>query len=133
MYRAAVGEAEETIRLSERSPSSLSLLASACAKAGDQKRSLKIVQELETQIRQRGGGNEVALARTYAALGENEKALALLEEAYKNRRPGLAFVTTTPQFDSLSSDPRFGDLLQRVGLRKGSAQSVIEPPVGGSK
>jgi TolB-like protein/DNA-binding winged helix-turn-helix (wHTH) protein/Tfp pilus assembly protein PilF len=120
MYREAVGEAEETIRLSERSPASLSLLASAYAKAGDQKRSLKIVQELETQIRQGGGGNEVALARAYAALGENEKALALLEVAYKNRRPGLAFVTTTPQFDSLGSDPRFGNLLQRVGLRKGS-------------
>ncbi len=132
MHREAVAEAEETIRVSERSLLNLSLLASTYAKASDREKSLKVLHELEAQLRQRGGGNEGAVARVYAALGENEKALALLEQAYSKHRPGLAFMNIWPQLDSLRSDPRFHDLLRRIGLPPESLPPPAANPSGKS-
>jgi hypothetical protein len=52
----------------------------------------------------------------YLGLGENEQAFAWLEEAYKERSNMLQFVKVHPLFDPLRGDPRFVDLLHRVGL-----------------
>ena len=112
MHREAIAEAEETIRLSERSPQHLSLLASVYARAGERDKALEVLQELEDKTA-KTGKFEAARARAYAALGDNEKALMLLEEGYKKRHPGVTYLNT-PQFDSLRSDPRFQDLVQRI-------------------
>lgn len=52
----------------------------------------------------------------YLGLGENEQAFAWLEEAYKERSNMLQFVKVHPLFDPLRGDPRFADLVHRVGL-----------------
>ena len=52
----------------------------------------------------------------YLGLGENERAFAWLDEAYKERSNMLPFVKVHPLFDPLRGDPRFADLLHRVGL-----------------
>ena len=51
-----------------------------------------------------------------AASFVNEQAFAWLEEAYKERSNMLQFVKVHPLFDPLRGDPRFVDLLHRVGL-----------------
>ncbi len=56
------------------------------------------------------------VARVYAALGEREQALTWLEKAYEEHSDHLAFVKVDPAWDSLRSDPRFVDILRRVGL-----------------
>ncbi len=56
------------------------------------------------------------IARIYAALGEREEAFAWLETAYNEHSSGLLSVVFQPEFRSLQSDPRFGELLRRVGL-----------------
>jgi hypothetical protein len=56
------------------------------------------------------------LAEIYIGLGEKEQALASLEKAYADRSMYLTFLKVDPQFDSLRSDPRYKDLLRRVGL-----------------
>jgi hypothetical protein len=54
-------------------------------------------------------------ARFLAALGENDKAFAELNKAYTNREYFLVWLKVDPRLDSLRADPRFGDLLRRVG------------------
>ncbi len=56
------------------------------------------------------------LAILYVALGEREQAIAALEKAYTEHDIQLIFLGVEPNFDSLRDDPRFQDLLRRVGL-----------------
>jgi TolB-like protein/DNA-binding winged helix-turn-helix (wHTH) protein/Tfp pilus assembly protein PilF len=61
------------------------------------------------------------LAAAYTILGDNDRAFYWLEEAYKHREMvsidgGIFFLGSEPMYDPLRSDPRFKDLLRRVGL-----------------
>ena len=55
-------------------------------------------------------------AATYTALGDKQEALGLLEKSYSEGAPQLTAIRVAPEFDPLRSDPRFQDLLRRVGL-----------------
>jgi len=56
------------------------------------------------------------LAIGHSALDDNDKAMELLEQAYINRDLLLRFIGTGYEYDGLRSDPRFGDLIRRIGL-----------------
>jgi hypothetical protein len=56
------------------------------------------------------------LAVLYVALGEREQAFRSLEKAFAARDLQLQFLATDSSFDNLRSDPRFADLVRRVGL-----------------
>jgi TolB-like protein len=56
------------------------------------------------------------IALIYAGLGEKDQAFAWLEKAYEERSFPMAWLKVEPQWDSLRSDPRFADLVRRVGL-----------------
>lgn len=58
----------------------------------------------------------VEVARTYAAAGEIDLAFEWLEKAYEQRRPQVLHVPGYPHFDSVRSDPRYEDLLRRIGI-----------------
>jgi TolB-like protein/Flp pilus assembly protein TadD len=58
------------------------------------------------------------LASAYAGLGEKDQAFQWLEAAVRNRDPALLNVHKKPFFNSLHSDPRYHDLLRRIGLEK---------------
>jgi adenylate cyclase len=58
------------------------------------------------------------LAATYGWLGEKDKAFRLLEKAYEERDAKLFLLKVDPRFDCLRPDPRFTDLLRRIGLDK---------------
>jgi hypothetical protein len=49
-------------------------------------------------------------------LGNKERALELLERAYEEHDPWLPFDLAFPGLDPLRSDPRFQNLLRRIGL-----------------
>jgi TolB-like protein/DNA-binding winged helix-turn-helix (wHTH) protein len=55
-------------------------------------------------------------AEVYLAMGEVDRALRILEGAYRSRDGGLILLNADPRFDSLRSDPRFQQLMQRIGL-----------------
>jgi hypothetical protein len=56
------------------------------------------------------------LAVLYAGLGDKEAALSSLEKAYAAHDLQMQFLKIDPHFDSLRSDPRFQDLMRKVGL-----------------
>jgi len=55
-------------------------------------------------------------AIVYPGLGDKDKAFFWLEKAYQGREHDLVFSKVWPMFDSLRSDPRYQDLMRRVGL-----------------
>jgi len=58
----------------------------------------------------------VPLAVTLAALGEYEAAFARLDDGLRFRCPRAIWGKVDPRFDILRSDPRYADLLRRIGL-----------------
>jgi len=52
----------------------------------------------------------------YAGLGHNEEALVWLEKAFAERADGLTWLNVEPMLDDLRSDPRYQDLIRRIGL-----------------
>jgi serine/threonine-protein kinase len=59
-----------------------------------------------------------AIALIYAGLGENDEAFAWLEKAYDEHSFSMTWLKVEPSWDSLRSDPRFADLLRRMGLQQ---------------
>ncbi|MBA3353530.1 MAG: hypothetical protein H0U23_14125 [Blastocatellia bacterium] len=55
-------------------------------------------------------------ATLYIELGENEKALTLLNRLYGEGSPSLVRLNSDPRFDVLRGDPRFTDLLKRMNF-----------------
>jgi TolB-like protein/DNA-binding winged helix-turn-helix (wHTH) protein/Tfp pilus assembly protein PilF len=56
------------------------------------------------------------LAGDYALLGDKDQALRYLEKAYADHEDFLTWIKTERDFDFLHSDPRYADLLRRMGL-----------------
>jgi serine/threonine-protein kinase len=90
-------------------------LAHAYAASGRKREAEEILKQLKERSRQ-SYVPAYNFAEIYIGLGDKEQALALLEKAYADRSMLLTFLKVDPEFDSLHSDPRFKDLLRRVGL-----------------
>jgi TolB-like protein/DNA-binding winged helix-turn-helix (wHTH) protein/Tfp pilus assembly protein PilF len=88
-------------------------LARIYARMGKQREALEILRTIEKNGAP--GGDEFALAAIYSALGDRDHAIAALEKGVQARSL-LPFVFVDPQLDPLRSDPRYSDLLQRMGL-----------------
>ena len=71
--------------------------------------------ELE-KLRQKQYVQPVVLALVHIGLGEKEEAFLCLEKAFEEHAQWLSEIKVDPAFDSLRSDVRFGELLQRMGL-----------------
>jgi TolB-like protein/DNA-binding winged helix-turn-helix (wHTH) protein/cytochrome c-type biogenesis protein CcmH/NrfG len=63
-------------------------------------------------------------AADYARLGEREKALAYLEQAYAGHAPQLKGLKTNRDFASVSADPRFQSILKKIGLDDASLAAL---------
>jgi len=57
------------------------------------------------------------MASLYIELGERDNAFRWLEEAYRERSNYMAYLLVDDVHDSITSDPRYKDLLRRVGLQ----------------
>jgi hypothetical protein len=53
----------------------------------------------------------------YAAVGDVDRAFACLERAFQVRSAGLIYLHVEPGFKPLRGDPRFRQLVERIGLR----------------
>src|SRR5256885_15697818 len=88
-------------------------LGHAYAKANRKDEATKILEELKKLSRHRYVSS-YEVAAIYVALSQNERALQLLERAYKEHSFHLVFLNVWPEFGPLHGDPRFHDLIYRL-------------------
>jgi TolB-like protein/tetratricopeptide (TPR) repeat protein len=111
----AIAEFEAAIKQSNRVQLAVASLAHAYAVSGNQTEARKLLAELETRSKQQFV-SAYLLATVYAALGDNKKALDLLEQAYTEQSIDLVQTKTDPKLDPLRNDPRFQELLKKIGF-----------------
>jgi TolB-like protein/tetratricopeptide (TPR) repeat protein len=111
----AIPVLERALALSKRSPGVIGVLIAAYAHAGRRRDALRLLAELKRR-RQAGYVPAAAFVNAYLGLGEYDQAFAALDQAYKERSDILQFLKLHPFFDPVRGDPRFAQLVHRVGL-----------------
>jgi tetratricopeptide (TPR) repeat protein len=112
-FKEAIDAYQQAIRLGDESTSIQVYLGAAYAYAGEREKALAILKQLQTTKDYVSPGE---LAALYAALGDKEAAFASLNKAYQDHDLQLQFLKVDPSCDPLREDPRYADLLTRVGL-----------------
>ena len=115
------GRIQDAVREYERSvslnPSTSAIAQKGCilAKSGRKDEAIKILAEL----RERSSKQYVSpadIASIYSSLGQSDEAFRWLEQALQQHDTYLGDMLNVGWFKNLHSDPRFNDLLKRVGL-----------------
>ena len=114
-FEEAVAAAEKAVELSERAPGALGILGLAYGLAGRKTDATKILNEL-LELNKTRYVTPAAMANVYVGLGDKEQAFVWLEKAYQERSNYVAYLKVFPILDPLRSDPRFQDLVRRIGL-----------------
>ena len=115
MYQEAISEYQMTVEISEGEPVMMAGLAYAYAAAGKRKEAENILNDL-LKLSTGQHVEPTILVQIYAALGKTDQAFECLEETYAGRYPLMIYLKVDPGLDNLRSDPRFQDLIHRVGL-----------------
>jgi TolB-like protein/DNA-binding winged helix-turn-helix (wHTH) protein/Tfp pilus assembly protein PilF len=113
----AVRELEKARSLSDDSSAVTGVLVMAYAHAGKRAEALRLIDELKRR-RQTTYVPAGAFVNAYLGIGDKEQALVWLERCYQEKSNILVWIKVHPHFDPLRNDPRFVDLVHRVGLDK---------------
>ncbi len=115
MFPEAVVEFGKAAGLSGRIADYLGGLGHAYARAGRTADADKVLDELKEGSRTKYiSWRNIAVI--YAGLGDKDQAFACLDKAYELRDSRIVFIKVDPLFDPLRDDPRFKNLLRRIGL-----------------
>jgi TolB-like protein/DNA-binding winged helix-turn-helix (wHTH) protein/tetratricopeptide (TPR) repeat protein len=121
MFPEAVSNLQRAVDMLTYDPAEpiyLANLAYAYAAAGQRSKAIALlrrVKEIEAEDKYVEAGRYGGLYHLYLALGEKDEALAWLEKAYKAKSSTLLYMRCWPEFERLRADPRFADLVRRVG------------------
>jgi len=110
----AISEYQQAIALSGDSQSTVAL-AHAYAAIGKKAEAEMILRDLERKLRGTSA-SPYTMATIYAGLGQNDKAFDFLERAYSAKSLDMSSIKSGLVLDSLHRDPRFQNLLGRIGL-----------------
>ena len=116
MYAEAMDEFLMARTVSGARPETLAALKQAYTASGINGYWQKELELANEQAKQKPPG-AFRMARIYTQLGDRDRAFEWLEKAYAERNSLLIFLKVNPFFDSLHSDPRFANLVQRIGLQ----------------
>jgi TolB-like protein/DNA-binding winged helix-turn-helix (wHTH) protein len=111
----AIREYRKAVELSGEAPWALSALGYADALAGRRREAFEILGRLNAMSKNRLV-ETLERALIYIGLGDKQQAFVWLAKAYEAREWDMTGLKADPAYDSLRSDPRFQDLVRRVGL-----------------
>ena len=106
---------ERAASLEPHSSAIIGVLIRAYAHAGRRNDALRLLAELK-QRRKVSYVPAAAFVNAYLGLGDNEQGFYWLDQDYREQWDILLFLKTHPYFDPIRGDPRFADLVRRVGL-----------------
>jgi TolB-like protein/DNA-binding winged helix-turn-helix (wHTH) protein/Tfp pilus assembly protein PilF len=112
-FKAAIQELQKA-SLQGNIPA-LGALGYAYAASGDKGQAQAVLRRLENQA-SRQYVDPYAFALVYAGLNDKDKAFSWLEKAHEDRDGLIGHINEEPMLDGLRADPRFADLLRRIGL-----------------
>src|SRR2546425_2890218 len=116
LYQQAIAELQKALVFNSREPFVVGALAHAYARAGQQEEALKLLGELKRIEAERGSIPTFSFIWAYAGLNDKEHAFSWLEKSYQERRDRMVWLNVDPLLDPLRTDPRFHELVRRVGL-----------------
>jgi hypothetical protein len=106
-FKDAVGEFEQT--------GALSLAGYAHGRGGQRTEALHVLDELR-EVASHRHVSPTQFALVHIGLGQKDEALRWLEKGYADRSDYMIYLGTEPMLDTLREDPRFQDLVRRVGV-----------------
>jgi TolB-like protein/tetratricopeptide (TPR) repeat protein len=106
---------QKAIAFSAGGAEMIAALGHAYARAGQAEDARNVLEQLKNMSRQRYV-SPYHVATIHAGLGQNDQAIARLEEAYLDRSEWLVWLAVDPKMDPLRQDHRFQNLLSRVGI-----------------
>jgi len=115
MAEEAIPELQKVILIAGDAPLAQAELGYAYAVYGKREEALAILAKL-TDESHRNTVPPYAMAILHVGLGNRDEALRWLEKSYQERDVRLVNLKVHPMFDRVRSDPRFQDLLRRIGL-----------------
>jgi len=118
MYAEAVEASDKAVSLAPPDDEvSLGAIGYIYAVSGEPEKARKILKQL-LELSTRTYVDAYYITGIYAGLGEKDHAFEWLNKAYDERSPSMSFLKIEPFFDSLRNDPRYTELLRKVGLEK---------------
>lgn len=115
MYTEAIELSEKSLQTSPTSQPFLRVAGYANAKSGRRREAEEVIRKFKDMAKTQYVASYY-VASIYAALSERDEAFAELEKAYAERDYLLPRLKVDPMMDSLRDDPRFKDLVRRIGL-----------------
>ena len=115
MYDEGLATCQKMASLCGSSPLSRALSSLILAMAGKTDEAQKILSELRG-YRKLDSLSLILSAQTCSVMGEKTEAFEFLEVAYQERGSWLVFLDALPSFRNIRTDPRYADLLRRMGL-----------------
>jgi serine/threonine-protein kinase len=115
MYDKAIAGFKEAIPLMSNDVTGTASLGHVYALSGKKSDARTVIEELK-QLSGHQYVPATSIALVYAGLGEKDQAFAWLEKGYEEHAFQMQWLKVDPRWDNLRSDPRFADLVRRVGL-----------------
>jgi TolB-like protein/DNA-binding winged helix-turn-helix (wHTH) protein/Flp pilus assembly protein TadD len=127
-HKEGLVELQKAADLSGNSPLYMAQVGVSLALAGERKEALRVIRELQDASGKRYV-SPYGVAQIYAALNGKEQTYKWLDTAYRDGAVWMSYLAVDPVFDSIRSEARFRDLLQRVGLpRAGNIMGTVAAP-----
>jgi TolB-like protein/Flp pilus assembly protein TadD len=114
-YPEAIAEMRKALDLSEGDTNELAALGHAYAVSHQAGEAKKILDQLKERSQQTYVQPSL-IALIHVGLGDKNQAFDWLQKAYDDRSAGLLYLKVDPAFDGVRPDPRFLDLIRKVGL-----------------